>query len=135
MADLLSAWLAPRRYTLFVLRVFAVLALVLVTVGIYGNLTYLVAQRTQELGVRMALGARPSNIILLVRCESYCERNTLSERASAYALGWPLFLRLYPFENSKYLIASLVILRSDTIKRREFIPTFPSAEILIFDVG
>jgi putative ABC transport system permease protein len=93
MGELLLAWLAPRRYTLFVLGVFAVLALVLVTVGIYGNLTYLVAQRTQELGVRMALGARPSNIILLVTCEALKWAVVGSLSGSALAVTFGRFIR------------------------------------------
>jgi putative ABC transport system permease protein len=93
MGELLSAWLAPRRYTLFVLGVFAALALVLVTVGIYGNLTYLVAQRTQELGVRMALGARASNIILLVTCEALKWAVVGSLLGSALAVTFGRFIR------------------------------------------
>ena len=66
MEDLLSAWLAPRRFTLTILGVFAFLALVLAVAGIYGVLSYLVAQRTQEIGVRIAIGAAPHRILLWV---------------------------------------------------------------------
>jgi putative ABC transport system permease protein len=93
MEELLSALLAPRRYTLFVLGVFAALALVLVAVGIYGTLSYLVAQRTQELGVRMALGARPSSIILLVTREALKWAVAGSLLGSALAIVFGRFIR------------------------------------------
>jgi putative ABC transport system permease protein len=93
MEELLSAFLAPRSYTLYVLGVFAALALVLVAVGIYGTLSYLVAQRTQELGVRMALGARPSGIILLVTREALKWAIAGSLLGSALAIAFGRFIQ------------------------------------------
>jgi putative ABC transport system permease protein len=64
--DLRSEWVAPRRVNAILIGCFAVLALVLGSVGIYGVLSFAVGERTHEFGIRMALGARPKEITAMV---------------------------------------------------------------------
>jgi len=70
MEQLVSASLARQRFLLILFRIFAGLALLLASTGIYGVLAYLTGQRTSEIGVRMAVGATTRDIMRLVMRQS-----------------------------------------------------------------
>lgn len=66
MGEVLAESLALRRFVMMLLSLFAGLAAVLAAVGIYGLMSYLVTQRAREFGIRMALGARPGDVVAMV---------------------------------------------------------------------
>jgi putative ABC transport system permease protein len=66
LENLMATTLAPRRFSLLLLGSFAVIAVLLAAVGIYGVISFVVKRRTHEMGIRIALGAAPRNVVQLV---------------------------------------------------------------------
>jgi ABC-type antimicrobial peptide transport system permease subunit len=81
MSRVVRASMVQQRMMITMLGAFAVVALVLAAIGLYGVISYVVAQRTQELGLRAALGALPGDLIRLVL------RQTIGLTVAGIALG------------------------------------------------
>jgi putative ABC transport system permease protein len=91
MDDRLDAALAPQRFHLMLIGCFAAIALVLSAVGVYGVMSYLVTRRTREIGIRMAMGARPGHVVSMVVGESV----VLAVASIAAGLGGAWWLTRY----------------------------------------
>src|SRR6185437_4653443 len=66
MQDVIASSVSQPRFSALLVAIFAVLALGLAVIGLYGVISYSVTQRTNEIGIRMALGATPRDILQMI---------------------------------------------------------------------
>ena len=97
MASLLERDLAPRRFTARLTGGFALVAVLLAMIGVYGVMSYVVAQRTREIGIRMALGAASGTVVRMVlrRALRIVGAGTVLGLAGAYAGARLIARQLY----------------------------------------
>ena len=89
MEEVISEAAAPRRFQMMLVLVFAGSALLLASLGIYGVVSYTVAQRTNEIGIRVALGARTADVYRMVLRQGFAPVafGLIAGVAGALALG------------------------------------------------
>jgi len=110
----LDGSLAPQRFNMLLLSIFAVTALVLGSVGVYGVMSYMVAERTREIGIRLALGAGPRRVVNLVlrRCLVLTVTGISIGVAAALALTRVMSGLLYdisPTDAATFVAAGLIL--------------------------
>jgi putative ABC transport system permease protein len=112
MSDVIASGVQQRRVTAIVLAAFALNALLLAGVGLYGVISYSVAQRTQELGIRAALGAQRRHLVRLVLSQSvaFTAAGVLLGAAGSLAAGRLVASQLFAVRQSDPLVFATVAL-------------------------
>ena len=102
--------LSQERFTTTFLTVFASIALLLIVIGIYGVVSYAVAQRTREIGIRMALGAQKTNILTMVLKHGFVLLIIGLITGIAGAIGLTRFLSSYLYKVSTTDLLTFVLI-------------------------
>jgi ABC-type antimicrobial peptide transport system permease subunit len=115
MIEVIDTSLAPHRFSAGLVGGFAGLALLLASIGIYGLLNYMVSQRSREIGLRMTLGARPTDIIkLILKKGAALAGFGIVAGMLLAASGAPMLASLlygvHPFDTAVFLMVPLVLL-------------------------
>ncbi len=115
LSDMVAASLAPRRFVVTMLAIFAGMALLLAVIGLYGVISYSVAQRTQEIGIRMALGARRGEILAMVIRQGMWLTGAGALIGLAVAFGFSRLLQsqlfdVSPFDPLTFGLTALVLI-------------------------
>jgi predicted permease len=120
LSSMVNASLAPRRFVVTMLAIFAALALLMAIIGLYGVTSYSVAQRTQEIGIRMALGARRGEILgMVIRQGMWLTGGgVLAGLAAALALSQLLRSQLFeisPFDPLTFGLTAVVLIAAELL--------------------
>jgi len=128
LEKMLSGMLAPRRFSMVLLSLFAGIALMVATIGVYGLLQYATTQQTHDIGVRMALGARRADVLRTVLAQGLrlASAGVVLGLAGALALTRVLSSLLYEvtctdpmtFAGTAILLAAVALLASYLPARR-----------------
>lgn len=132
MDEIISRSVAERRFRTLLLLLFALVAVGLAMIGIFGVLSYSVSQRTSELGLRIALGARPASILALVMKQAggLIAAGVVTGLAGAYALTRYLESLLFNVKPSDWLsYAAAVVLLSAVSAAASLIPARRGARV------
>jgi putative ABC transport system permease protein len=110
--EILATSVGPRRFNMFVLAAFAAAALILASVGLFGVMSYLVSQRTHDIGVRLALGALPRDVLRLVvgRGMVLASLGAIGGIAAAFWLGRSLEALLFQVRPTDPMTFAAVVL-------------------------
>ena len=115
LAEVVDESMAERRFAMLLLGLFALVALFLAAVGLYGVVSYTVGQRTQEIGLRMAIGAAPSQVLGMVvgGGMKLAALGVVIGIAASLALGTyvaSLLFGVTPFDPASYAVTAIVLL-------------------------
>jgi putative ABC transport system permease protein len=115
MNDVMDASIAPRRFSAELIGVFAAVAMLLSSIGIYGLLAYMVGQRSREIGIRVALGAQRPDILKLILGKGLLLAGAgilvgLVLAAAAAPMIATLLYGVHPFDVSVFVTVPLVLL-------------------------
>jgi predicted permease len=118
MSGMVAASLGPRRFVVTMLAIFAAMALLMAVIGLYGVTSYSVTQRTQEIGIRMALGARRSEILgMVIRQGMWLTGGgALAGLAAALALSRLVRSQLFqvsPFDPLTFGLTAVVLIAAE----------------------
>ena len=132
MNEVLEASLAPRRFSAELVALFAALALLLASIGIYGLLAYMVGQRSHEIGIRMALGARQDHILkLILRQGIFLAGAGVSAGLVVAVATAPLIATLlygvHPIDPVVFLSVALILLMVSFLA--SFIPAYRATKV------
>ncbi|HYL75227.1 MAG TPA: ABC transporter permease [Bryobacteraceae bacterium] len=128
----LTESIAPRRFNLLLLGTFAASAVLLALIGIYGVMSYAVTQRTQEIGIRMALGARRKEIVRMVVGQGMAVALTGIAVGVAAAFGLTRLMASLLFDvkpNDPLTFAAVAIALTATALLASCIPALKAARV------